>query len=72
MNTFIYSRSYLENDTRFSQTKMHGQSVYTFSDQNAPNGAARNYIAYVREYPPPLHTHPRAHKHTTNSCCAIV
>ena len=39
-----------------------------------PNGTARNYIAYVREYPlpPPLHTHPRAHKHTTNSCCAIV
>ena len=29
-----------------------------------PNGTARNYIAYVREYPPPplpLHTHPRAH-----------
>ena len=29
-----------------------------------PNGAARNYIAYVTEYPPPplsLHTHARAH-----------
>ena len=28
-----------------------------------PNGTARNYIAYVRKYPPslPLHTHPRAH-----------
>ena len=34
MNTFIYSSSYLENDTRFSQTKMHAQSVYPFSDQN--------------------------------------
>ena len=27
-----------------------------------PNGTARNYIAYVREYPPPLpYTHPRVH-----------
>ena len=41
--------------TRF-QTKT-AQKLY-------PNGTARNYIAYVREYPPPpppLHTHPRAH-----------
>ena len=39
--------------TRF-QTKT-AQKLY-------PNGTARNYIAYVREYPPPpLLTHPRAH-----------
>ena len=67
MNTFIYSRSSLENDTRFSQTKMHGQSVYLFSDQNGAKtlpeyGTACNYIAYVYPPPPPhTHTHPRAH-----------
>ena len=55
INTFIHSRSSLENHTRF-QSKM-GQSVYPFSDQNGaktlPDGAAHTYIAYIREYPPP-------------------
>ena len=53
MNTFIYSRSFLENDTRFSQTKMMGKVFTRFQTKAAPkpypNGAARNYIAYVRE-----------------------
>ena len=31
INTFIHSRSFLKNHSRF-QTKMHGQSVYPFSD----------------------------------------
>ena len=36
----------------------NGQSVYPFSDQNGaktlPDGVAHTYIAYIREYPPPL------------------
>ena len=39
INTFIHSRSSLENTTRF-QTKL-------------PVGAAHIYRAYIREYPPP-------------------
>ena len=37
-----------------------------------PNGTARNYIAYVREYPPPPSHYTHTPGHTTNSCCAIV
>ena len=52
MNTFKYSRSSLENHTRF-QTKMG--KVPPFSVQNGaknlPDGAAHTYIAYIREYP---------------------
>ena len=53
MNTFIYSRSSLENDTRFARPKCMGK-VYTrcqtkTAQKDYPNGAARNYIAYVRE-----------------------
>ena len=52
INTFIHSRSSLENHTRF-QTK----SVYPFSVQNGaktlPDGAAHTCIAYLREYSPP-------------------
>ena len=50
INTFIHSRSSLENHTRF------GQNVHPFSDQKGaktlPDGAAHTYIAYIREYPP--------------------
>ena len=54
INTFIYSRSSLENPTLF-QTKM--SKVFCILRPNIvktpPDGAAHTYIAYVREYPPP-------------------
>ena len=50
INTFIHSRSFLKNHTRF-QTKMHGQSVYPFSDQygakTIPLGAAHRGLLPV-------------------------
>ena len=53
INTFIHSRSSLENHTKF-QTKM--ASLYPFSDQNGENtipfGAVHTYMAYIREYSP--------------------
>ena len=56
INTFIHSRSSLENYTRF-QTKM-GKVQTRFQTKTAqktlPDGAAHTYIAYVREYPPGL------------------
>ena len=55
INTFIRSRSSLENHIRF-QTKM-GQSVYTFSDQKGPKTlpfrTAHTYMAYIRDPRPP-------------------
>ena len=55
INTFIHTRSFLEN---------HTISVYPCSDQNGaktlrgggglPDGAAHNNMAYIREHPPPL------------------
>ena len=55
INTFIRSRSSLENHIRF-QTKM-GQSVYTFSDQKGPKTipfrTAYTYMAYIRDPRPP-------------------
>ena len=56
MNTFIHSRSSLENHTRF-QTKMG--KVYTRlpADQNGsktlPSGAAYTYLAILGNTPPP-------------------
>ena len=54
INTFIHSRSSLENHTRF-ETKMGKVYDYPFSDQNGaktlPDGAAHSYIAYTREFP---------------------
>ena len=51
INTFIRSRSSLENHTRF-QTR-----AYPFSVENGaktlPDGAAHTYIAYLCEYSPP-------------------
>ena len=53
INTFIHSRSSLENHTQF-QTKM--ASLYPFSDQNGENttpfGAVHDCMAYIREYSP--------------------
>ena len=50
INTFIQSRSSLENHTRF------GQNVHPFSDQKGaktlPDGAAHTDMAHIREYPP--------------------
>ena len=55
INTFIRSRSSLENHTRF-QTKM-GEVYTRFQAKTAhkpyPDGAVHTYIAYIREYPPP-------------------
>ena len=54
---FIHSRSSLENHTPILD--QNEQSVYPFSDQNAPPtipfGVAHTYMAYIREYlaPPP-------------------
>ena len=54
IHTFMNSRSSLENHTRF-ETKMGKVYDYPFSDQKGartlPDGAARTYIAYTREYP---------------------
>ena len=56
INTFIYSRSSLENPTLF-QTKM--SKVFCIlrprhcKNPSLPDGAAHTYIAYVREYPLP-------------------
>ena len=55
INTFIHSCSSLENHTPF-QTKMG--KVYTHFQtktvkKSYPMGGAHNYIAYIREYPPP-------------------
>ena len=51
VNTFIHTRSSLENHTRF-QTEM-GKVRAFFSDQNRsktlPSGAAYTYLAYIRE-----------------------
>ena len=56
INTFIRSRSSLENHIRF-QTKM-GQSVYPFSDQKGPKTlpfrTAHTYMAYIRDPSPDL------------------
>ena len=46
INTFIHSRSSLENTTRF-QTKLK------MGKMSLPVGAAHISIAYIREYPPP-------------------
>ena len=56
INTFINTRGFLENHTRF-KTKMG--KAYPFSDQNGvkpvADEAAHTYIDYIREYsPPPL------------------
>ena len=55
INTFIHSRSFLKNHTRF-QTKMHGQSVCPFSDQYGakiiPFGAAHTFMTYIKDYTP--------------------
>ena len=55
INTFIRSRSSLENHTRF-QTRMG--EVYTHfqtrkGSKGIPFGEAHTYMAYIREYPPP-------------------
>ena len=53
----MHSRSSLENHTPILD--QNEQSVYRFSDQNAPPtipfGVAHTYMAYIREYlaPPP-------------------
>ena len=53
INTFIHSRSSLENHTRF-QTKI-GKVFTRFQTKTAQNhypmGAAHTYMAYIREYP---------------------
>ena len=53
INTFINTRGFLENHTRF-KTKMG--KAYPFSDQNGvkpvADGAAHTYIDYIREYSP--------------------
>ena len=55
INTFIHSRSFLKNHTRF-QTKMHGQNAYPFSDQygakTMPLGAAHTFMTYKKDYTP--------------------
>ena len=53
MNTFIHSRSFLENHTRL-QTKM-GEVYTRFQAKTAqkpyPFGTAHTYMASIREYP---------------------
>ena len=56
---------------------MHGQSVYPFSDQNGaktlPEWGCTNYIAYVREYPPPpTHTPQGTQAHNELLLCHSV
>ena len=56
INTFIHSRSFLKNHTRF-QTKMHGQSLYPFSDQYGANqpypfGTVHTFMTYGKDYTP--------------------
>ena len=58
INTFIHSRSSLENHTRF-QTKMF--NVYT--------RGGNNYMAYIREYPLPRANDSRRCK---NNCRQFV
>ena len=64
-DAFILSRSSLENHTRF-QTKMHGKSLYPFSDQKRLKihtlwGGTYPYDLY-NGIPPP----PRASQKATN------
>ena len=63
INTFIHSRSSLENHTRF-QTKMHGKSLYPFSDQKR----LKIHTLWGGTYPYDLYPHPsepEGHKYST-------
>ena len=59
INTFVRSRSSLENHTRI-QTQM-GKVYICFQTKKAPKTipfrAAHTYMAYIGEYPPPLPPH---------------
>ena len=49
IRTFIHSRSSLKNHTRF-HTKMHGQSVYPFSDRYGVKATIFGYMSYVIQW----------------------
>ena len=70
INTFILSRSSLENHTQF-QTKMGQDSVYPFQIKTVqkpyPMGAAHTYMAYKREYPTAPSPPPPGLKHSAVS-----
>ena len=55
INTFIHSRRFLKNHTRFQNENR--QSLFPFLDRNRakplPFRAAHTYMAYIREYLPP-------------------
>ena len=61
MNISMHNHSSIPNST-----DQKGQNLYLFSDQNGaktlPFAAARNYMAYIREYPPSQLTNPRVYR----------
>ena len=72
INTFIHSRSSLENHIRF-QTKIAKVYIYTL-DQEAtetvPFRAAYTYMVYTREYRPGLSVSLIIKtRHQSNGCC---
>ena len=54
INTFINSRSSLENHNRFKiiMGKVYTRFQTKTAQKTLPNGAVHTYIACIREYPP--------------------